>query len=90
MRGEWVQAMTEVARDALDALFEPYPETLTVSEVAKLLRKTTAGVYGMCKSGRLPAYQVAGSWLVLRDALKEQMRQGSAAGHTEEYEQSEE
>lgn len=75
-------AMSAASHDALDALFANYPETLTVAEVSTLLRKTTTGVYGMCKAGRLPAYQVAGHWLILRDALKEQMRQGGAAGRS--------
>lgn len=64
--------------DALDALFENLPETLTVREVAPLLRKTTQGIYSMLKTGKLPGYEVAGSWIILRDELKEEMRRGSS------------
>lgn len=82
--------MNAAANDALDALFSGYPETLTVSEVSSLLRKTTTGIYGMCRAGKLPAYQVAGHWLILRDALKEQMRQGSSIGQEDEAGEAEE
>jgi excisionase family DNA binding protein len=83
-------AMSAAASDALDALFADKPETLTVAEVSTLLRKTTTGVYGMCRAGKLPAYQVAGHWLILRDALKEQMRQGASIGQADEEEEPQE
>lgn len=68
--------------DALDDLFKDLPETLTVKEVAHLLRKTDQGIYSMLQAGKLPGYRVAGSWIIARDALKEQMRQGSSIRET--------
>lgn len=64
-------------QDALDALFANLPETLTVREVSNLVRKTPQGVYSMLKAGKLPGYEVAGGWIIIRDELKEQMRRGS-------------
>ncbi|MGX1703641.1 helix-turn-helix domain-containing protein [Microbacterium sp. NPDC055357] len=64
--------------DALDALFANLPETLTVKEVSALVRKTPQGVYSMLKAGKIPGYEVAGGWIIIRDELKEQMRRGSS------------
>lgn len=72
-------------QDALDALFANLPETLTVKEVSSLVRKTPQGVYSMLKAGKLPGYEVAGGWIIIRDELKEQMRRGSRREpHTED------
>ena len=65
-------------QDALDALFADLPETLTVKEVSHLVRKTPQGVYSMLKAGKIPGYEVAGGWIIIRDELKEQMRRGSS------------
>ncbi len=65
-------------QDALDALFSNLPETLTVKEVSGIVRKTPQGVYSMLKAGKLPGYEVAGGWIIIRDELKEQMRRGSS------------
>lgn len=71
--------------DALEELFEGLPTTLTVAEVAPLLRKTKQGIYSMLKAGKLPGYEVAGGWIIIRDELKEQMRHGaSRESHTED------
>lgn len=71
-------------QDALDALFADLPETLTVKEVARLVRKTPQGVYSMLKAGKIPGYELAGGWIIIRDELKGQMRRGSSREHTTE------
>lgn len=63
--------------DGLDALFEGRKETLTVPEVAELLGMTKPGVYKWLKDGVIPGYKVGATWFILRDELKETLRQGA-------------
>lgn len=63
--------------DALDVLFAALPETLTVKEVAPILRKSRQGIYDMLKRGVLPGYEIEGKWLIVRDELKAYIRRGS-------------
>ncbi|MFC0456203.1 helix-turn-helix domain-containing protein [Arthrobacter liuii] len=67
--------------DGLDALFEGRRETLTVPEVAELLGMTKPGVYKWLKEGVIPGYKVGATWFILRDELKETLRQGANSPH---------
>lgn len=61
----------------LDEVFEGKPPLLDVSAVADLLQMTRQGVYGWIHSGKLPAYKIAGSWLISRDELYDLLAAGS-------------
>lgn len=63
----------------LDALFADLPERLKVKQVADLLGISTQGVYKWVENGTIPAYKLGGIWFILRDELKEAMREGSNA-----------
>lgn len=69
--------------DGLDALFEGLRPTITAPEVAELLGMTKQGVYNWLRDGVIPGYKLGSTWFVLRDELKEALRQGSNAprGH---------
>lgn len=58
-------------------MFARRAEILTVQEVADLLRMNKAGVYKWLNDGVIPGYQRGRSWFIVRDELKEWMRQGS-------------
>lgn len=63
----------------LDALFADLPENLKVKQVADLLGISTQGVYKWVENGTIPAYKLGGIWFILRDELKEALREGSNA-----------
>lgn len=63
--------------DALDALFEGRPATLDVPEVAALLGLTKQSVYNWLRDGVIPGYKLGSVWVILRDDLKETVRQGT-------------
>ena len=65
--------------DALDALFEGRPSTLSVAEVAEILGMTKQGVYYWLRGGVIPGYKLATTWFIIRDELKEAVRQGANA-----------
>lgn len=65
--------------DALDALFEGRPSTLSVAEVAEILGMTKQGVYYWLRGGVIPGYKLATTWFIIRDELKETLRQGANA-----------
>ena len=73
----------------LDALFADLPEKLKVKQVADLLGISTQVVYKWLENGTIPAYKVGSIWIILRDELKEAIREGSNA-FTEADENSEE
>lgn len=54
----------------LDALFAQYGETMTPEQVGALLHLKTATLYEAFRGGRLPAYKVGGSWVILTAELK--------------------
>lgn len=64
----------------LDELFEGLPPHLDVHAVASVLGIGTKGVYRWLQSGAIPAYKVGGTWLILRDELKDAIAAGSNAG----------
>lgn len=63
--------------DALDNLFAKRAEILSVQEVAQLLGMNKAGVYKWLREGVIPGYHRGHSWFIVRDELKEWIRQGS-------------
>ena len=65
--------------DGLDALFEGRPSTLSVSEVAEILGMTKQGVYYWLRGGVIPGYKLATTWFILRDELKDALREGANA-----------
>jgi|SRR5450759_4646427 excisionase family DNA binding protein len=75
MSARRVRLTTVTAR--LDQLFDGLPETMTVQEVADVLRMHTKGVYRWIREGIIPAYKLGATWFIVRDELKDAMRQGS-------------
>ncbi|RJF44917.1 DNA-binding protein [Actinomyces sp. 2119] len=65
-----------MTRDGLDDLFADLPPVLSVPEVATVLGMTKAGVYRWLADGTIPGYRVAKSWFIVRDELKQTLRQG--------------
>lgn len=63
--------------EGLDRLFADLPPTLSTQQVADLLGITKPGVYKWLKEGVLPGYKLGGTWVVLRDELKEALRAGA-------------
>lgn len=63
----------------LDALFEGRRDTLSAPEVAEMLNMTKQGVYHWLRDGVIPGYKVGTTWFILRDELKETLRQGANA-----------
>lgn len=61
----------------LDELFEGLPPKLDVPQVADLLGMTTKGVYKWIHTGVIPAYKLGGTWLILRDELRDAIASGS-------------
>ena len=61
----------------LDSLFEGLPPKLDATQVAELLGMTTKGVYKWINEGTIPAYKLGGSWMVLRDELRDTIAAGS-------------
>ena len=63
--------------EALDALFADRPETLSVEEVAEVLNISRQNAYAWLRDGVIPGYKIGSTWRVIRDELKETMRQGA-------------
>ena len=60
----------------LDDLFADLPETLRVSQVAKLLNKSNQGVLRWISSGTLSAYKLGDTWFILREDLRDALSAG--------------
>lgn len=60
----------------LDDLFEGYPEQLTVSELAEILRIRVPTAYKWLREGTIPAYKVGSAWVILRDEVKDTVASG--------------
>lgn len=61
----------------LDKLFASLPTHLEVQDVAQVLGRSKTAVYELLKSGAIPAYKVGGSWIILRDELREMLEKSS-------------
>lgn len=66
----------------IEELLAEYPETLTVEEVAKILKVKKEAVWAMLKTtdrhgekidDPLPGYKTGKTWVILRDEFKEWM-----------------
>lgn len=57
---------------ALDSLFEPLPARLTVDQLTGVLGLSDKSVaYRWLREGRIPAIKLGGTWLILRDDVRE-------------------
>jgi excisionase family DNA binding protein len=68
-----------MSRSNLDALFADLPPRLGVDQVAELLGVSDKAVYVWLKNGVMPGYQVAKTWIILRDDLKDVLVAGGNA-----------
>jgi excisionase family DNA binding protein len=55
----------------LDDLFADLPTHLSVDQLADVLGMKRVTVYRYLQRGILPAYKVEGSWVILRDEVKD-------------------
>lgn len=60
--------------DYFDKLFEDAPEVMEASEVADLLRVNVPAIYDGLRERRIPGFKVGKSWRILRDELKDSLR----------------
>ncbi|MGL5858159.1 MAG: helix-turn-helix domain-containing protein [Angustibacter sp.] len=61
----------------LDDLFAPYPEHLTVEQLAELLGVTRLTAYRWLTRGVVPGYKVGRAWLILRDEVRDHLAQNT-------------
>ena len=61
----------------LDDVFEGLPSLLDVPTVAGLLGMTNKAIYAWLRQGKLPGYKLNGSWVIVRDELRDQLAAGS-------------
>lgn len=81
-RTTWLRAMSGAdKKEALDGLFSGLPVTLTVDDVASVLNVSKQNVYLWLRDGVIPGYKIGTTWRVVRDELKETMREGANAPH---------
>lgn len=66
-----------------DEMFSELPNLLRVSQVARLLGKTSQGVLRWINTGVLPAYKLGDTWFILRDDLRDAMSAGGNLSHTD-------
>jgi excisionase family DNA binding protein len=55
----------------LDDLFAGYPANMTVAQLSEVLGIGRATTYKWLNEGTIPAYRVGGSWVILRDEVKD-------------------
>jgi len=65
--------------DRLDELFEPYPTHLSVANLAAILGVTQKTAYEYLSSGELPVYRIGSKWLILRDEIRDYIRQSAVS-----------
>jgi len=53
-----------------DSYWATYSDTLTVAEVAKILRVKTPSVFLRLKNGTIPAHQISGSWIIFKPEVR--------------------
>jgi excisionase family DNA binding protein len=53
-----------------DSYWATYPDTLTVAEVAKILRVKKPSVFLRLKNGTIPAHQISGSWIIFKAEVR--------------------
>lgn len=47
-----------------------FPDVLSRADIAQTLRKTQPTVYRWLNEGKIPAHNIAGSWIVYKEALQ--------------------
>ncbi|MFC7431334.1 MULTISPECIES: helix-turn-helix domain-containing protein [unclassified Agrococcus] len=67
--------MTTERTSALDAVFAQYGDTMTPEQVASFLHVRLSTVYEAFRTGRLPAYKVGGSWIIVVQEMKHHLRE---------------
>ena len=60
----------------LDDLFAPYPDHLTVEQLAEVLGVTKLTAYRWLQRGIVPGYKVDRAWLILRDEVRDHLAAG--------------
>lgn len=60
----------------LDELFAPYPEHLTVEQLAFVLGVTKQTAYHWLQAGLVPGYRVGRAWVILRDEVRDHLAAG--------------
>lgn len=58
----------------LDELFQDLPTRLEPKQLAQLLELDHQVVYRWLQTGAIPGYKVGGTWIVLRDEVKEALK----------------
>jgi excisionase family DNA binding protein len=59
-----------VAMSYLDELFDRYPVTMSVPQVAEVLGRPHSTVYKWLGDGTIPGSKVGESWVIYRDEVK--------------------
>ena len=85
----WGKALVD--RKYLDALFDAYPERMTVQQLSEALNQSKQTTYKWLQNGVLPAYQIEKTWLISRDEVRDwvwdnrnSLREGKTPKPTEE------
>ena len=55
----------------LDELFEGLPVHLSIDQLSTVLGLAKVTTYRWLREGKVPAYQVAGQWVILRDEIRD-------------------
>jgi excisionase family DNA binding protein len=61
----------------VDAILARYPETLTVNEVAAILRRKRETIVRACAAEKIPAYKVSDAWVIPRDGIRRLLLAGA-------------
>lgn len=69
-----VSGKVDVSR--LEELFAPYPEHLTVEQLASVLGIKVPTAYRWLQTGLVPAYKVGQTWVILRDEVRDHLEAG--------------
>lgn len=56
-----------------DEFWAQWPEVLSISDQAAILRKGEATIWRWLANGEIPAYHVAGAWIVYREVLRQRL-----------------
>ena len=62
-------------RDAIDALFDDQPPTLTAARAAEILNIGSRELVKWLNEGTLPGYRLPGRWIVLTSELAAWLRE---------------
>lgn len=72
--------MAENGKDSLANIFEGYGKTMSVSEVAEILRTSTQTVIRLAKEGKIPAYKPSGQILFICEDIEQYIRDSRING----------